>query len=156
MQTLWLAIVFYSIGLGLVLHFKPALMFNENGTWKEFGYQRAPGRTLFPFWLFAISWAFLSYTIATSFRLIAPVIPALAALTPQMEEEEEEEYMEPVSEVRKRGRPRKEVIREPREPREPREEPRPGYYVVDPKTSEKGLRKYIYYGPDSPSSDEEN
>jgi hypothetical protein len=185
METLWLAIVFYSIGLGIVLHFKPAIMFNENGTWKEFGYQRAPGKTLFPFWLFAISWAFLSYTFATTVRLIAPAIPALAALAPNMsylqneeednEEEEEEEYIEPVSEVRKRGRPRKTEVREPlresqresqrepqreslREPqREPqREEPRPGYYVVDPKTTEKGLRKYIYYGPESPPSDEEN
>ena len=154
METLWLAIVFYSIGLGIVLHFKPALMFNENGTWKEFGYQRAPGKTLFPFWLFAISWAFLSYTLATSVRLIAPAIPAMAAMAPSMtymqreeesEEEEEEEYIEPV----KRGRPRKTEVRE-------REEPRPGYYVVDPKTTEKGLRKYIYYGPESPPSDEEN
>lgn len=124
MEILWLAIVLYSIGLGLVLHFKPALMFNENGTWKEFGYQRAPGKTLFPVWLFAITWAFLSYTLAASGTWI---------LTPLL--------LEP--EGRKRGRPRKEVT----EPEE--EEPQPGYYVVDPE-SEKGLRKYIYYGPEAP------
>jgi hypothetical protein len=123
MEILWLAIVFYSIGLGLVLHFKPALMFNENGTWKEFGYQRAPGKTLFPVWLFAITWAFLSYTLAACGTWI--MVPLLL-----------------VSEGRKRGRPRKEE-----EPEE--EEPQPGYYVVDPE-SEKGLRKYIYYGPEAP------
>ena len=66
MEILWLAIIIYSIGLVVVLHFKPSLMFNENGTWKEFGYQRSSSTdlsryTIFPFWLFSITWAFLSY-----------------------------------------------------------------------------------------------
>ena len=150
MEILWLAIVFYSIGLGLVLHFKPSLMFNENGTWKEFGYQRAPGKTLFPVWLFAITWAFLSYTLAAcgtwilSAAAVSPFLMASAEAEAEAEETDAED-MTPVTEVRKRGRPRKNVDSEPGNPR-------PGYYVVDPETNEKGLRRYVYYGPDAPNS----
>jgi hypothetical protein len=66
MEILWLAIVFYSVGLAVVLHFRPALMFHENGTWKEFGYQRDSRHTIFPFWLFSVAWAFASYVIASA------------------------------------------------------------------------------------------
>jgi len=154
MEILWLAIVFYSVGLGLVLHFKPALMFNENGTWKEFGYQRAPGKTLFPVWLFAITWAFLSYTLAACGTWILSASPFLMASSSAEAEAEgdENEDMVPITEVRKRGRPRKNVDSESTNPLASSEKPRPGYYVVDPETSEKGLRRYVYYGPDAPTS----
>ena len=66
MEILWLAIILYSAGLALVLHFRPALMFNDDGTWKEFGYQRSPRHTLLPFWLFVVAWAFVSYAVAAS------------------------------------------------------------------------------------------
>ena len=64
MELLWLAIVFYSAGLAAVLYLRPAIMFNENGTWKEFGYQRDSRHTLFPFWLFVITWAIVSYVLS--------------------------------------------------------------------------------------------
>ena len=64
MELLWLAIVFYTVGLGAVLYFRPAVMFNENGTWKEFGYQRDSRHTIFPFWLFVITWAIISYMMS--------------------------------------------------------------------------------------------
>jgi hypothetical protein len=72
MTTLWLAIFVYSVGLGLVLHFRPSLMFQANGAWKEFGYKRAPESryTIFPVWLFAIVWAILSYAIAAAFTTL--------------------------------------------------------------------------------------
>jgi hypothetical protein len=103
MEILWLAIVLYSVGLGLVLHFRPALMFQENGAWKEFGYQRSPRHTLFPFWLFAVTWAFISYVIATSVSWVMPVGAAVAysngiestfMSTPADEEEDEEMLMD--------------------------------------------------------------
>ena len=146
MEILWLAIVFYSIGLGLVLHFKPALMFHENGAWKEFGYQRSPRTTLFPFWLFAISWAFASYAIASAvtWAMIGPVATAAATVATfgsgESESEVEEEVEEEVAPKRGRGRPRKSEAVKPRE----------GYYVVDPASEESGLRKYIYYGTNPP------
>jgi hypothetical protein len=152
MEILWIAIVLYSAGLALVLHFRPALMFNEDGTWKEFGYQRSSRHTLLPFWLFVIVWAFVSYAIAASitwyFSAPAVGLSALTAITipteeDDEEEEEEEETMTSVSslpsmsETPKRGpgRPRK-------------EKPLQGYYVLE-KTGE-GLNRYIYYGPDTP------
>ena len=39
-------------------------MFSKDGNWKEFGIGRSKERyTWMPFWLFAILWAILSYTI---------------------------------------------------------------------------------------------
>lgn len=166
MEILWLAIVFYSVGLGLILHFRPAFMFHENGTWKEFGYQRSSGEksrhTLFPFWLFAVTWAFVSYAIAAAITWTFPVMrlastgvaAASAASTfgsysqSEYSDSEEEEESTPVSSFvepprRGRGRPRKTEAKQPKA----------GYYVMDPSTSEGGLRKYIYYGPNAPEEE---
>lgn len=81
MEILWLAILFYSLGLTAVLHFRPALMFNENGTWKEFGYHRAASAryTMFPVWLFAIVWAIVSYTLAAAIVWGWRSVPATSA-----------------------------------------------------------------------------
>ncbi len=165
MEILWLAIVFYSIGLGLILHFRPSLMFHENGVWKEFGYQRTSEsrHTLFPFWLFAITWAFASYVLAAAITWSMSSPAALAFTTAaataaassnrsstevfghysldeseeasEEEAEEEEEEVAPVK--RGRGRPRK-------------QQPRPGYYVIAPESNEGGLRRYVYYGENPP------
>jgi len=175
MEILWLAIVFYSIGLGLVLHFRPALMFNENGTWKEFGYQRDSRYTIFPFWLFAIGWAIVSYALAaaaswtlggaatataTAFSMSASNVFRRSALPPppesdtesdyESEEEEEDAAAEANEEF---GRRVSETIRIPRgrkRPQTPARQPRSGYYVLDPETKDSGLRKYIYYGDKLP------
>jgi len=172
MEILWLAIIFYSVGLGLILHFRPALMFNENGTWKEFGYQRSSDsrHTLFPFWLFAIVWAFASYVLAAAISwtfLSSPGSSGSSALgvagvagvassfghyrqeessmfdsdTEEVEEEQEVEEQQEIPVKRSRGRPRKTEVKQPRA----------GYYVVDPETSETGLRRYIYYGDSPPA-----
>lgn len=167
MQTLWLAIFLYSVGLGVVLHFRPALMFNANGSWKEFGYKRDARYTMFPVWLFAIVWAILSYGIAAAIGGVSGGESALAATAATSaylnsspfnesaeddyipsEEYEDSSEMEAVSEMpppppppsmrRPRGRPRK--------------QPRPGYYVLDPVSErEGGLRRYIYYGNAPPA-----
>jgi hypothetical protein len=175
MEILWLAIIFYSIGLGLVLHFRPALMFNENGTWKEFGYQRDSRYTIFPFWLFAIGWAIVSYALAaaaswtlggaatataTAFSMSASNVFRRSALPPapesdtesdyESEDEEEDAAAEANEEF---GRRVSETIRIPRgrkRPQTPARQPRSGYYVLDPETKDSGLRKYIYYGDKLP------
>jgi len=170
MEILWMAIVFYSIGLGLILHFRPSLMFNENGTWKEFGYKRSADarHTMFPFWLFAISWAFVSYALAAAITWVYPAMGLTAAVAAtatsfgsysQSEyndsdteaESDTDDRIAPVSEVvepprRGRGRPRKS---------EEAKQPRPGYYMLEPTTRDGGLRKYIYYGSKPPPTEEE-
>jgi hypothetical protein len=159
MEILWLAIVFYSIGLAIILHFRPPLMFNENGTWKEFGYQRGgptPRHTIFPFWLFAVAWAFVSYALAAAISWMVPVSAATAAVAASYApydseydyDYEDEEVAVPVSQIpvrRGRGRPRKNTAVTT---------PRQGYYVMEPSTREGGLRKYIYYGPEAPAADD--
>jgi hypothetical protein len=167
MQTLWLAIFIYSVGLGLVLHFRPALMFNANGSWKEFGYKRDARYTMFPVWLFAIAWAILSYGIAAAIGGMTggeSAMAATAATTAYLnsspfDESAEEEYMpseeddytemEAVSEMPPPPPPQP-SMRRPRG--RPRKQPRPGYYVLDPASErEGGLRRYIYYGNAAPA-----
>ena len=172
MEILWLAIVFYTLGLAAALHFRPALMFNENGTWKEFGYQRGTGsrHTLFPFWLFAVVWAFLSYAVAAAitWSMAGPVLGAVTAATSFMSGDDNDDAMSavsaasadsdddvmPVSRVteqvrRPRGRPRKtNVVEAPTS-----KKPRTGYYVLDPDTRDEGIRRYIYYGDDRPADE---
>jgi hypothetical protein len=157
MQVLWLAIFLYSIGLAMVLHFRPALMFNENGSWKEFGYHRDSRHTIFPFWLFTVAWAFLSYVLAAAAmslmetRGVATAAIAASAAAPvwasereEEDEDEEEEEVVPVSRARSQNRSRT----------APAKQTRPGYYVLDPEqTTGSGLRRYIYYGPERPTED---
>jgi hypothetical protein len=176
MEILWLAIVFYSIGLALLLHFRPAMMFFENGTWKEFGYQRDARHTVFPFWLFAIVWAFVSYALAATLSWTWLAVPAAVSMSSNAftsanafryslsdYDDEERNYagfddegeienemgpeMLPVSEVPvRRGRGR---------PRGSTNKPRPGYYVLDPAPRESGgLRRYVYYGSNPPAEEE--
>jgi len=49
-------------------------MFHSDGTWKEFGIGRNPDRyTWFPFWIFALVWAIVSYILIVflaSFNLL--------------------------------------------------------------------------------------
>ena len=171
MEILWLAIVFYSIGLGLVLHFKPRLMFNENGTWKEFGYQAGPRHTLFPVWLFAITWAVVSYALASVIRwtYLGPAAASATAVMSMMPsgrvrtafgQYDEEENNIPVDDVlpddeemsESIGQRVSETIRIPRgRVQTPARKPRSGYYVLDSQSKgSDGLRKYIYYGEAPP------
>lgn len=149
MEILWLAIILYSVGLGLVLHFRPSLMFQENGAWKEFGYQRSSRHTLFPFWLFAITWAFLSYAIATSVSMILPAAAVVAAMPTQVvveaEEEEAEEEAEEAEEAEAEAQDE-----EITPISKAKAKPRTGYYVLDKAASKNSFNKYIYYGPDKP------
>lgn len=58
------AFTIYIFGISAVLFLKPKIMFGEGGEWKEFGIGRGDRRTVFPFWLFSIFWAFISYGLA--------------------------------------------------------------------------------------------
>lgn len=175
MTTLWLAIFLYSVGLGLVLHIRPTLMFQANGAWKEFGYKRAPESryTIFPVWLFAIVWAIMSYALAAAFVTMSGgeevgAVGMTAAATAYMnspsafmahdDEEESGVTMMPVSDFVPAPSQNEEEetmefampnVRRPRG--RPRKQPRPGYYVLDPATRDAGLHQYVYYGSEPPA-----
>ena len=51
------------MGVVVVLFLKPKAMFNEDGSWKEFGLYNSDKYTWFPVWLFCIVWAIVSYGI---------------------------------------------------------------------------------------------
>ncbi len=56
----------YLIGISIVLILRPALMFDDEGVWKEFRIGGDRKRyTWMPFWLFAIIWAVTSFVIVT-------------------------------------------------------------------------------------------
>ena len=179
MEILWLAIILYSAGLALVLHFRPALMFNDDGTWKEFGYQRSPRHTLLPFWLFVVAWAFVSYAVAASLTwlfinssasqnvamtsMASASIPSYWSSEADSESESDDE-LTPISAAtpltssdgvimpprRGPGRPRKDgTTKETKETKETK----PGYYIREESPTEGGLYRYIYYGPDAPGQD---
>lgn len=61
MRVLLLSALLYLTGVVLVLYLKPALMFYEDGRWKEFGLTNNEKYSVFPFWLFCIVWALVSY-----------------------------------------------------------------------------------------------
>jgi hypothetical protein len=155
MEILWLAIVIYTVGLAAVLHFRPSQMFNDNGTWKEFGYNRSTRHTLFPFWLFSIVWAFVSYAVAAAitWRFAAGAATAVAFYEQTSTDIDEETI--PVSRYRQptpypTATPSYyEPPAEEEAPPTRRTKPRAGYYVMEP-TGEEGLRRYVYYGTAPP------
>ena len=66
MNVLWFAFGIYIIGIAIVLFLRPNIMFRPGkGTWKEFGISNTGSYTVFPFWLFTLVWAILSYVLAT-------------------------------------------------------------------------------------------
>jgi hypothetical protein len=65
MITFLTAGILYLIGVGVLLYLRPQLMFTPDGIWKEFGIGKDTTHfSPFPFWLFCIVWAFVSYSLS--------------------------------------------------------------------------------------------
>lgn len=78
MRVLLFSTVVYLAGIATVLYLRPALMFDREGRWKEFGI-RGDDTSVFPFWFFCIGWAAVSYLVAgllTSEEAAAALAPA--------------------------------------------------------------------------------
>jgi hypothetical protein len=179
MEILWLAIVFYSLGLAAVLYWRPRSMFHSNGTWKEFGYQRDSRHTIFPFWLFAIAWAFVSYTVAAGIAWTidsgvpmeavstATAVATASAIsnTEPLHFTEEDLNTQPsfgsISSTPATATPS--VPEEEATPvsrsrnnssrkrtTAPKDKLRPGYYALDKTSPESGLKRYVYVGTTRP------
>ena len=63
MRVLLYSALLYLSGVVLILFLKPTIMFNEDGSWKEFGLTNSAKYTWFPVWLFCIVWALISFAI---------------------------------------------------------------------------------------------
>lgn len=62
-SAVWYAVLLYILGMAVIVYLRPSFMFKPSGVWKEFGLSE--GYTLFPFWMFALTWAILSYAFVT-------------------------------------------------------------------------------------------
>lgn len=160
-RTVWYAVLLYIMGVSIVLYMRPESMFRPGGTWKEFGISSQANYTVFPFWMFTIVWAVLSYafvnmasmflsslalnsvtaepTIATPISSSAPTVaptvaPAvLPAVLPAVSSVPSGETVSPVvSKLMQQA-----------------DSKLPGYYILE--NLESGP-KYVYWGPDAPSS----
>lgn len=138
MRTLLLGAILYLLGVAVVLFFRPRLMFHPDGRWKEFG-TVSPDHTIFPFWLFCILWAAVSYLISV---LGAGEFPkAKSAL---VRTEPPEDLVMPL--------PPKTRSRSAVQEIENAGDMKPGYYVLDTKELRKsGIPKYIYMGAEVPA-----
>ena len=126
MSVLYIAFGMYIIGIGIVLYVRPSIMF-QHSTWKEFGLNNSQSHTVFPFWMFTLIWAIISYAIATLASLtIAQVVLRSTQLQPNLGTPQ---MMTPISQVSQS----------------------PGYYVMD---TIGRTPKYVYFGTSPPTVDQ--
>jgi hypothetical protein len=150
MRRLLAAGIVYLIVIAIILTIKPAFMFTEDGTWKEFGIGRNPStHTWMPFWLFAILSALVSYIgiilIFYIFNLNGEdIVPAPTGKSKRMTVLDEVVDVEPEDvEI--------EVVKPKRRARAAKEMEE-GYYVLNRAATEAagGVPKYIYIGKGLP------
>lgn len=141
--TLLLACLLYLVGVAVVLYVRPTTMFRPGGVWREFGLSDSEHSTLFPFWMFALVWALLSYAIATCILLAIPPPP------PDGIEIFSEPMIEPVSSITPPA-----PISAASIPAAPATQS--GYYILNPDRINSSGANYIYYGPEPPTSQELN
>ena len=122
MKRLLISGIIYLIGVSVILAFKPQFMFREDGVWKEFGIGRnSKTHTWFPFWLFVIVWAVVSYIIT------AALIPGVKRRNLDVD----------IVKTVKRMRNRVE---------ETPQQLTPGYYILNAEGSKDGVPRYVYLG----------
>lgn len=142
MWTFIAAGVVYLLGVGAVLFIKPTLMFTPDGQWKEFGIGQNPERySPFPFWLFCLTWAIVSYLLIL---LLTPLkdfklklrqnnTSTLPKVRPTMNEAELDADFAENGEVA-------ETFELPK-----------GYYVLNKRATKlAGVPKYVYIGSNEP------
>jgi len=132
MRILLFSGLLYLLGVGIILATKPSLMFTEDGGWKEFGIGGNPDRvTWFPFWLFTLLWAFVSFFIIQTLATMG-FIPGAEWTTIS----EDQPSIAPVS----NKKINKKVNNGP-------QELKPGYYMLNTEgTTAEGIPKYVYIG----------
>lgn len=135
----------YLLGISIILILKPELMFGKDGTWKEFGLGRNKQKyTWMPFWLFAISWAIISYLII----LVLASTTGLGGVSHNTEVSIKNNSLEPENISMKSMAP---VFSDRKRPTS-NNDMKPGYYILDTnETVKQGIPKYIFLGPEAPN-----
>lgn len=162
MAVLWYAIGIYMIGVAIVLYLRPRTMFRENGMWKEFGLATEAEQTIFPFWMFSLIWAILSYALANLISIFFASValqsePGNATNATNMPPNSS--FIKPIS-AHPNAYPNTTIPAMPSAmqaamPTAPITTATParvpGYYILDPYANPAHPR-YIYYGPEPPGT----
>lgn len=153
-QTLWYAFAIYLIGIGFVLYLRPTLMFGPGGVWREFGLSNDESCTMFPFWLFAIVWAVMSYAIASMIMIVVAGM-AINDEVPQfngLEIISEPEQIKPVSNTNnfKAAKINEAKINNSKGSNISNMNNKAGYYVLN---TSKNEPSYVYIGKEPPSEE---
>jgi Na+/phosphate symporter len=143
MSVLWFALGIYIVGVAVVLFIRPTSMFSASG-WKEFGLANTSNYTVFPFWMFAIVWAIISYAFASLFMLTVAsgVMSGETVVENTNNNLNLNNIATPVSQVQSAP------ISVPTPVPSP-SPTLPGYYILQ--ETAKGPAKYMYYGPNPPT-----
>ncbi len=140
MWTFMIAGIVYLIGIAIILITKPSLMFTPDGDWKEFGIGQLDTRyTPFPFWMFCLVWAIVSYVIVLLFE------PVVIKRNNNISVNETSRKLN-----RKNNYSDQSVLEEGDLDLEAVELPK-GYYVLNKKATKlSGVPKYVYLGEVEP------
>ena len=141
MRSLLLSTVLYLLGIAVVLYLRPSAMFYSDGRWREFGLHDAE-TTFFPFWLFCIAWAIVSFLLGrlvaggSTGQIVSASLMAAPTLTSRVTEP-----IEPLP-ILSTGTETNDLSK-------------PGYYRLNANaTKRNGVPRYIYVGPELPEGDE--
>jgi hypothetical protein len=147
-------------------------MFKKDGTWKEFG-TLSDEHSMFPFWLFCIVWAILSYiiTLLVVGEYSTTAVCTAVAATTLLEKDSPEDSVEPLpikttnkrSNIINKTMPGYHMLNE-NATEEAGGVPqyvyvgdtplkKPGYYMLNKKRDDLSKPKYIYVGNERPTED---
>lgn len=169
MRILLLSTLVYLTGVAVVLFLRPALMFRADGSWKEFGIQGGDAVSSdvspFPFWLFCMSWAIVSFFLS---RFVLSVFVgggrggeweagrgmaenaggiAMAASAASLFNSSSKKGWRPEENSIYPLSPPAELV-----PPAKKKQPKPGYYKLNTVATKKdGTPRYIYLGAELPS-----
>lgn len=137
----------YLVGISIVLILKPELMFTKDGSWKEFGLGRNKHKyTWMPFWLFAISWAIVSYVIV----LVIASATGIAGVSNVTDIPVQSELIDPENISYKSMAPAS--MGNSKKRINGTNDMKPGYYILDSnETMKRGIPKYIFLGYEAPN-----
>ena len=118
-------------------------MFQENGNWKEFGVNKDSKYTWFPFWLFCITWAFVSYGLSSfTYHMIGS-------------EDNEPVELNNVNEINTKSSKNSKNSKISKISKISKDDMKSGYYVLDKEAyEEKGIPKYIFLGSEAPNQND--
>jgi len=127
MWTFVFAGALYLVGVAVVLVIRPAFMFDASGNWLEFGIGKGDRYTPFPFWLFCLVWAIVSYVIVLiTCRFTYPALTQIQ-IQPQVQPQVQVPEDDGAVELPK------------------------GYYMLNKKATKlAGVPKYVYLGTEPP------